>query len=202
MIDGHTFMDLRLTIRSNDQSEACRLLDSEEAEIRKRLGSRIFAVDNQTHASVTGDLLRQNKLTVSTAESCSGGLLGGAITNEAGSSDYYLGGVITYANEAKEKLIGVQAESLRKYGAVSETVAKEMAEGVKRALGSDLALATTGIAGPGGGNDEKPVGLVYIALATSEHTEVKRCLFNGDRKSIRNMTVETAINMLRLYLLE
>jgi nicotinamide-nucleotide amidase len=177
-------------------------LETQEKEIRRRLGNRIFAIDNQTHSAVIGQLLRENKLTLSTAESCSGGLLGSAITDEAGSSDYYLGGVVSYSNSAKETLIGVKKESLIEFGAVSKTVAEEMAEGVKRTLGADLALATTGIAGPGGGSEEKPVGLVYIALASPERTEVKKCTFNGSRKSIREMTVETALNMLRLYLLE
>lgn len=202
LIDQHTYIDLRLTVNARDKAEVGTQLEEVERKIRKRLGNRIFAINNQTHSLVIGQLLRENKLTLSTAESCSGGLLGSAITDEAGSSDYYLGGVVSYSNSAKETLIGVKRESLLKFGAVSKTVAQEMAEGVRRTLGADLALATTGIAGPGGGSDEKPVGLVYIALASPRGTEVKKCIFNGSRKSIREMTVETALNMLRLYLLE
>ncbi len=146
--------------------------------------------------------MRQHRLTLATAESCSGGLLGGRITAEAGSSDYYLGGVVSYANTAKEGLLDVNSTSLMDYGAVSENVAREMAEGTRRALGADLGLSTTGIAGPGGGTEDKPVGLVYIALAYPEGVIVERKQFAGNRESIRNMTVESALNMVRVFLLE
>ena len=138
---------------------------------------------------------------MATAESCTGGLLGGTITAEAGSSDYYLGGVVGYANSTKEKLLGVSQDSLLKEGAVSAKVAAEMAEGVRKALGADLSLATTGIAGPGGGSAVKPVGLVYIALAHPKGTDVKKFQFVGNRDSIRKITVETALNILREFLL-
>jgi nicotinamide-nucleotide amidase len=144
-------MDVRITARRKDQNSALQNIAETEAIIRERLGSRVFGINDETHSQVVGKLLRAKGLTLATAESCTGGLLGGRITAEAGSSDYYWGGVVSYANSAKEKLLGVRNSSLLKEGAVSETVAGEMAEGVRRALGADLGLATTGIAGPGGG---------------------------------------------------
>lgn len=202
LLDKHTYMDLRVTIKTGDREKAHSILNNTEDVIRKRLGDSVFGVDDETHAQIVGNLLRKNKLTLATAESCSGGLLGGRITAEAGSSDYYLGGVVSYANSAKEIILGVNPDSLIEQGAVSETVAKEMAEGVKKRLQTDLGLSITGIAGPGGGTEEKPVGLVYIGLAHPQEVKIKKCQFVGSRESIRNMSVETALNMLRLYLLK
>jgi nicotinamide-nucleotide amidase len=201
LLDKHTYMDLRISVRDEDAATARQILDRTENVLRQRLGDKIFGVDADTHSQIVGGLLRKAELTLATAESCSGGLLGGKITAEAGSSDYYLGGVVSYANSAKEGLLGVNRESLASYGAVSETVAKEMAASVRQALGADLGISTTGIAGPGGGSADKPVGLVYLALAAPEGTFVEKRLFAGNRESVRNMTVETALNMLRLYLL-
>ena len=202
LLDKHTYMDLRVTIKTGDQEKAHLILNNTENIIRTRLGDSVFGVDDETHAQIVGNLLRQNKLTLATAESCSGGLLGGMITAEAGSSDYYLGGAVSYANSAKEIILGVDSNSLQEYGAVSEAVAKEMAEGVKKCLQADLGLSITGIAGPGGGTEEKPVGLVYIGLAHPQGVEIKKYQFVGSRESIRNMSVETALNMIRLYLLK
>jgi len=202
LLDKHTYMDLRVTIKTKDKGKAQVILDNTEAVIRKRLGDSIFGVDDETHAKIVGNLLRKNKLALATAESCSGGLLGGRITSEAGSSDYYLGGVVSYANSTKEKILGVNLDSLAEHGAVSEVVAKEMAQGVKEYLQADLGLSITGIAGPDGGTEEKPIGLVYIGLAHFQGVDIQKCQFVGSRESIRNMTVETALNILRLYLLK
>ncbi|AFV01342.1 MULTISPECIES: competence/damage-inducible protein A [unclassified Dehalobacter] len=201
LLDRHTYMDVRLTVRSGDVSQAVRLLDQTEAEIRSRLGDGVFGTGTDTPAGIVGKLLLKNNLTLATAESCTGGLLGGRITAEAGSSAYYLGGVVSYANSAKETLLGVKSSSLLQEGAVSELVAGEMAEGTRKALGADIGIATTGVAGPGGGTADKPVGLVYIALAHPEGIEITKNQFVGSRESVRNMIVETALNMLRLYLL-
>mgnify|MGYP003898363881 FL=1 len=202
LLDKHTYMDLRLTVRETDEKKANEILAEAESAIRERLGNKVFGVDEESHSLVVGRLLRQRQLTLATAESCTGGLLGGAITAEAGSSDYYLGGVISYANEVKQNLIDVNETSLQSHGAVSELVAKEMAEGVRKRFGSDIGLATTGIAGPGGGTTTKPVGLVYIALAHRKGVLVEKKQFSGNRQSIRNMTVESALNMLRIFLME
>ncbi|NLP45043.1 MAG: competence/damage-inducible protein A [Peptococcaceae bacterium] len=202
LLDKHTYIDLRLTVRTTDEKQANEILTRAELAIRERLGNKVFGVDEESHSLVVGRLLRQHKLTLATAESCTGGLLGGMITAEAGSSDYYLGGVISYADKVKQDLIGVNNSSLISRGAVSEIVAREMAEGVRKRLGSDLGLATTGIAGPGGGTPAKPVGLVYIGLAHPKGVLVEKKQFSGNRESVRNMTVESALNMLRVYLLE
>ncbi|RNC28985.1 MAG: putative competence-damage inducible protein [Candidatus Dichloromethanomonas elyunquensis] len=202
LIDKHTYMDLRISVRDRDETAALTALGQTEKVIRQRLGNHIFGIDEETHSQVVGGLLRQEKLTLATAESCSGGLLGGRITAEAGSSDYYLGGIVSYANSAKEGMLGVKTGSLMTFGAVSEEVAKEMADGARKVLSADLGLSITGIAGPGGGTEDKPVGLVYLALADAHGVRAERKLFSGNRESIRNMVVETALHMLRLYLLD
>ncbi len=147
-----------------------------------------------------GALLRRRGLTLSTAESCSGGLLGHRLTNVAGSSDYYLGGVIAYANAAKVSLLRVDAELLAREGAVSAAVALQMAAGARRRLRADIGLATTGIAGPGGGSAEKPVGLVYIALAGRGVELVERHVWPCDRLGNKEATAQRALEMLLDYL--
>ncbi|MEM1513628.1 MAG: CinA family protein [Candidatus Thermoplasmatota archaeon] len=146
------------------------------------------------------ELLKKNKLWVATAESCTAGLIAHTLTNISGSSEYYKGGIIAYSNEIKVKILGVKEETLKKYGAVSEQTAKEMAEGARKVIGVDVAIATTGIAGPTGGTAEKPVGLVYIALATPEATEVKRFIFKGDRLENKQNFCNAALGMLLDYL--
>ncbi len=147
-----------------------------------------------------GELLRARRLTLATAESCTGGGLGDAITNVAGSSDYYCGGVIAYANAAKERLLAVPAEMLRAHGAVSAEVASAMATGARQLLQVDLALSTTGIAGPGGGSAEKPVGLVYVALASAEGTQKRRYLWRGSRSENKRASIRAALELLIDYL--
>ena len=144
--------------------------------------------------------LLERKWWIATAESCTGGLLAHTLTNIPGSSAYFKGGVVSYSNEVKMKVLGVKRETLEQYGAVSEQTAREMAEGVKNLMEVDVAVATTGIAGPGGGTPEKPVGLVYIGLATPEGVEVKRFLFNGDRLYNKEQFCNAALNMVLEYL--
>lgn len=139
-------------------------------------------------------------LTLATAESCTGGLIGAIITDVAGSSAYYLGGVVAYANQTKVKLLGVKPETLRRYGAVSAQTATEMAKGVRRRLGADIGVATTGIAGPTGGSKKKPVGLVFIAVATGgklgNRVVVREFRFQGGRKSNRTQAAVAALQMV------
>lgn len=130
---------------------------------------------------------------LATAESCSGGLIAHRITNVPGSSNYFLGGVVTYSNEAKSSLLGVDEESLAAHGAVSEVVAKEMAEGARRCFGADWAVAVTGVAGPDGGTPEKPVGLVYAAVSGPGETRVTRNLFSGGREAVKAQSAERAL---------
>ena len=148
------------------------------------------------------ELLAARGLTVTTAESCTGGLIAGTLVNVAGASDVLNEGYVTYSNEAKERLVGVSHETLEKYGAVSPQTAREMAEGAAKAAGADAALSATGIAGPGGGTEEKPVGLVYVGCYLNGKTSVEECRFTGDRMENRMHTVETALKMLKSCLQE
>lgn len=140
-------------------------------------------------------LLQEKQMTITTAESCTGGLIAGTIVNVAGASDVLNEGYVTYSNEAKQRLVQVKAETLKKYGAVSEETAREMALGVAQAANSDVALSATGIAGPGGGTEEKPVGLVYIGCCVGTEVRVKECRFSGNRLENRTETVKTALRM-------
>lgn len=141
-------------------------------------------------------LLCEKEVTLATAESCTGGMLASRIIDVPGVSEVFKAGFVTYANEAKQNLIGVKEETLAQFGAVSEQTAREMVLGAIKAAKADMAVATTGIAGPGGGTKEKPVGLVYIACGSADDIVVERCLFNGSRKEIRQASVEHALGML------
>lgn len=195
-------VDLRLTAKAATESEARALLAPVEAEIRARLGRHVFGADDETLESVVGDLLRRRGLTLALAESCTGGLVAGRITRIAGSSDYFLLGAVTYANAAKERILGVPSETLRRHGAVSRETALAMAEGARRAAGASVAVSITGIAGPAGGTPEKPVGTVYFGLAAAEGRWWRRGAFLGDRETIRRWSAQEALYFLRSYLLD
>lgn len=141
-------------------------------------------------------LLHDKNLTLSTAESCTGGMIGACLTSIPGISDHYGYGFVTYSNDAKQKLIGVKADTLQKYGAVSAQTALEMAEGARRVSGADIAVAVTGIAGPGGGTAQKPVGLVYVGFATKDRRLFKKLNLSGDRDSVRNQTVASVLELI------
>jgi PncC family amidohydrolase len=142
------------------------------------------------------DELKKQKCLIATAESCTGGLLAHTLTNISGSSEYFDRGVISYSNEAKQDLLAVPAQLLKQYGAVSKDVAESMAKGIRRRASVDYGLATTGIAGPKGGTRDKPVGLVFIAIATKDEVTVKRFLFSGDRLANKESTVTAALEFL------
>ena len=146
--------------------------------------------------SLIGELLTIKKLTIATAESCTGGLIANRITNVPGSSKYFERGIISYSNESKTELLNVPLNIIESTGAVSEQTAKAMAIGVKELAKTDLGLGVTGIAGPGGGTIEKPVGLVYIGFATNLSVKVKRYNFNGNRKEIKQQTADAALNII------
>ncbi len=143
-----------------------------------------------------GERLRESGGTVATAESCSGGLISHRLTNVPGSSAYFVGGAVTYSNKAKMQILGVDKQTLKDHGAVSEQVVKQMAGGAQERFDVDYAIACTGIAGPTGGTKEKPVGLVYIAVATPKATRVEECHFEGDRESVKRLTADRALTML------
>ncbi len=146
------------------------------------------------------NLLKKQNLTVATAESCTGGLIAHTLTNISGSSDYFDRGIVSYSNNAKMELLDVPENLLKKYGAVSEQVAKSMAEGVRKISNVDIGIATTGIAGPTGGTKEKPVGLVYIAISTSENTVVKKFQFSDNRLQNKESTCNAALEILFEYI--
>jgi PncC family amidohydrolase len=149
---------------------------------------------------IVGRLLTEQKLTIALAESCTGGLIAHRLTNVPGSSAYLIGGVVSYANEAKERMLGVSHQTIQEHGAVSEETAREMSRGIRRLLQTDVALAVTGIAGPSGGTPEKPVGLTYIALAAEDLERCKKYLWQGDRWTNKEQSAEAALGMLRQYL--
>ena len=160
-------------------------------------GAPVFSSDGRTIDDLVADGLRKRGLTLAVAESCTGGLLGARLTERPGSSDYFLGGVISYANTVKMALLDVPAGMLAQYGAVSEEVAGAMAEGARAATGADCALAVSGVAGPDGGTPDRPVGLVFVACSGPRLTQVVRGLYPGDRASVRDYSVSAALHLLR-----
>jgi nicotinamide-nucleotide amidase len=176
---------------------AAKLVSEAEAVVQKNLGENIFGADDEEIEQVVVKLLAQRKKTLALAESCTGGLIASRLTDVPGASEIFLGGVVSYANAAKEKFLGVRADTLAAHGAVSEAVAREMAVGAREKFGSDFALAVTGIAGPAGGTSEKPVGTVFIALATAQGAEVKKFLNVWDRATFKQVTATQALEWLR-----
>ena len=170
-------------------------------QIQSTVGKYIYGFDDDRLEDTVGKMLSKKNLTIATAESCTGGLIGHRITNVSGSSSYYVGGIVSYSNDVKENILNVDHDVLEKHGAVSPETAIQMAENVRKVLNSDLGLSVTGIAGPTGGTKEKPVGLVYIALSDRNNTMVKEFRFVKDRALNKNASSQAALNMVRLYLL-
>lgn len=189
---------VRIVAGGKDETQARAAAVQTAEEVRRRLGDLVFGEDGDTLAVVAGRALRAAGQTLAVAESCTGGMVGEMVTAESGASEYFLGGIVSYANSAKMDLLGVPAELTQAEGAVSEAVAAAMAEGARARFGSDWALGITGVAGPTGGSAEKPVGLVYIAVASAADTAVHRHHFSGDRATIRRRAALTALNHLRL----
>jgi nicotinamide-nucleotide amidase len=192
---------LRPVARARSAAEAEAKLARVCATIRERLGVLIYAEGDETLEQVVGRLLRERGLSVAAAESCTGGLLAERISAVPGASDYFRGGVVAYANPAKTALLGVPETLLREHGAVSEPVARAMAEGARERFGTDLAVATTGISGPGGASAEKPVGLVWVAVAREGGSEARDFVFPFDRPRHRMVTAQLALDWLRRLLL-
>lgn len=196
--------DVRLCATAEGpEPERRRRLEVMAARLAELAGTAVYAYrEEDTLEKVVGDLLRQAGATLALAESCTGGLVSERLTRVPGSSDYFLGGAVTYTNELKTRLVGVPPEMLAEHGAVSEPVARAMAEGVCRALGSDYGIGITGVAGPGGGSEAKPVGTVHLALATPQgETDHRKVRFPGDRERIRWHASQLALEMLRRRLL-
>ena len=194
---------LRVTARALDEKEAKKLVKPMVKELKKRFGSHIYATDEATtlEESIV-ELLREKNLTLTTAESCTGGMLAARLTNVSGVSEVFKQGFVTYSNRAKRKLLDVKKNTLKLYGAVSEKTAKEMAKNGAFVTGSDICVSITGLAGPNGGTQEKPVGLVYIACAYQNEIRVKEFHFRGNRQKIRELSVVNALTLLRSCILE
>jgi nicotinamide-nucleotide amidase len=190
-------IELHLTAQAARETETTALLDELTGRLEGVLGEYVFSQRQEKLEQVVGELLRKRNATLATAESCTGGLLAGRITEMAGSSEYFQEGVVTYSNEAKTRLLGVPASMIEKHGAVSEQVAEAMAKGVRALANATFGIGITGVAGPGGGSEEKPVGLVYIGLADIDDVTVRKFIFPGDRQFIRTLSVNAALDMLR-----
>ncbi|MFO8090785.1 MAG: CinA family nicotinamide mononucleotide deamidase-related protein [Desulfatiglandaceae bacterium] len=189
-----------LSFRGAEEKQAHKILERVQNAACDLLGSFVFTVGDRTMAHVVGELLHRNGLSVALAESCTGGLIGHLLTNEAGSSEYFKGGCIVYSNEAKMDLLGVKPDTLHAYGAVSGPTAREMASGARERLRADIGIAVTGIAGPGGGSVEKPVGMVYLGLCSEKGLYSGLYRFRGTRGRIKTDSAMMALDWIRRYL--
>ncbi len=192
---------VRITAMGKDKEEAFAMTEPAVREVRQVLGDVVYGVDVDSLEQVVVQEMTARGLTLATAESCTGGLMGKRITDGPGASACYLGGVVSYQNEVKENLLGVRHETLLSKGAVSEETACQMAQGVRKALGADIGISTTGVAGPGGGTPEKPVGLIYVGISTKDKTWAVRILRpRQSRESLRRLASSTAFDLVRRHL--
>jgi nicotinamide-nucleotide amidase len=194
-------LDIKAATRADTYEKAEKVLLELCAEIVRKVGDAFYGTDGEGLHEAAARLLIDKKLTIATAESCTGGLVAKRLTDTAGSSVYMERGVVTYSNKSKEELLSVPAEVLNEHGAVSRETAQAMAEGIRWNARTDLCLSITGIAGPGGGTPSKPVGLVYIGLATPDGVTVKGFNFPGDRTAVRFASSQKALDMVRRYLI-
>jgi nicotinamide-nucleotide amidase len=197
---GRGAVTLRLTAKAASREQALDRISDVEDLVRDRLGNYIFGADSEEMEDVVGSQLRKRGLTLALAESVTGGLAVNRLINIPGSTSYVAGGVVAYANSVKTKVLGVPAQTILNHGAVSAVTAEAMAVGVRQTLGADIGVSTTGIAGPGGGSAEKPVGLVYFALSAPDALRCEHNTFHGNRNEIRFKASQYLLNMLRLYL--
>lgn len=191
----------RITAKANKEEEAKKIIEPLEKLLRDRLGINVYGEGNTTIEDEVAKILIKNNLTISTAESCTGGLLSGKLINYPGISSVFLEGAVTYSNEAKIKRLGVRKETLDVYDAVSAETAAEMAEGIAKEAGTNIGLSTTGIAGPGGGTEKRPVGLVYLGLYINGKVKTKELNLNGNRQKIREAAVIKSLDWLRRELI-
>ncbi len=195
-LPGVAGVDLRVTVRGLPRRSAQQIVSDAIGKLRARVGSYAYGEDDEDLTGIVLDACRARGLTLAVAESCTGGMLGERLTSVAGSSDVFLGGVIAYHNEIKREALGVRQADLDSFGAVSETVALQMAAGVRERMGADIGVSITGIAGPGGGSADKPVGLVVVGVHFAEG-KARRFHAGGDRAEIRQRAVQAALEMLR-----
>jgi len=191
---------LHIIATAEDKEKAEQMAEKDKKLLQSTLGELIYGVGDQSLAQIVGEKLAQQGKTIAVAESCTGGLLAKLLTDIPGSSKYFTYGWITYSNQAKISELGVPADMIQEYGAVSEQVAESMALAARKKAGTDYAIGITGIAGPTGGTEQKPVGLVYIGVDSDNGCDTRRCLFFGDRQFIRLRAAQTVLNILRLKL--
>ena len=194
-------VEIHLRAHGRTEGDAEALLDHLSLKIEEVLGNSVFSFRGETMEEVVGRRLAMTEFTLAVAESCTGGLIAQRLTSVPGSSKYFIEGLVTYSNASKTRLLGVDKKLIKEFGAVSQQVARDMARGVRHKAKTDFGLAVTGIAGPDGGTEEKPVGLVYIALADDAHTEHKKLTIPGDRELIRWRASQAALDMLRRRLI-
>lgn len=192
---------LRITAKAKSVEEAKELIKPMSDEMKRRFGQSLYATGETSIEEVVAKMLVENNLKIAVAESCTGGMVSASLINYPGISSVFMEGCVTYSNEAKMKSLGVKKETLDVYGVVSDKCAKEMASGVAARYNTNVGIATTGIAGPGGGTDEKPVGLVYFGIYINGKVITKKYVFNGDRQGVRERATRTILNDLRLELL-
>ncbi|GAA3661551.1 competence/damage-inducible protein A [Asaccharospora irregularis] len=193
---------LRITAKAKSSEEATKLIGPMEESIRTRVGKYIYGEGDTSLDEVVSKILVEKNLKIAVAESCTGGMVSASLINYPGISSVFMEGLITYSNEAKMERLGVKKETLDKFGAVSEETAIEMAQGVCKKFNTNVGVSTTGVAGPGGGTDEKPVGLVYIGVCINGKTKVKKLNLSGNRFKVRQRAAKEALNELRILLLE
>jgi nicotinamide-nucleotide amidase len=191
-------IELHLTARAAHRREADAVLESAVKELQEALGPAVYSIDGRSLEVVVGDLLREKKLTIAVAESCTGGLLTSRLTDVPGSSEYVERGVVCYSNRAKRELAGVPDELIAAHGAVSEPVARAMAEGIRSRAKTNIGIGVTGIAGPGGGTPQKPVGTVAVAVAIDDEVRVRTFQFIGGREMVKFQAAQSALNMTRV----
>jgi nicotinamide-nucleotide amidase len=194
-------IELHLTAEAVSQADADRALAAAVRELQQTLGPAVYSTDGRPLEAVVGDLLRERHLTIAVAESCTGGLLASRLTDVPGSSDYVERGVVCYSNRSKTELAGVPEAMIAEHGAVSEPVALAMAEGIRTRAGTNIGIGVTGIAGPGGGSPEKPVGTVAIAVVVDGERRVRTFQFIGGREMVKFQGAQSALNMTRLLVL-
>ena len=195
-------IEIHLNARSTSAEEADGVLEELAGKIAGALGPAVFATDGETMEEIVGRMLNERRETVAVAESCTGGLIGMRLTEVPGSSSYFMEGAVTYANEAKMKTLGVSGETLSAHGAVSSEAAEEMARGMRELAGTDHAVSVTGIAGPGGGSEEKPVGTVFVGYAGPSGSKSMKFLLPGDRELVRWRASQAALDYLRRRLIK
>jgi nicotinamide-nucleotide amidase len=197
---GSGVITLHVVATAEDKETAEQMAEKDEKLLASTLGELVYGRGEQSLAQVVGEKLARQGKTMAVAESCTGGLLAKLLTDIGGASKYFTYGWVTYSNKAKTGELGVSADLIEKYGAVSEQIARAMAQGARKKAGTDFAIGITGIAGPTGGTEQKPAGLVYISVDSHEGCETRRCLFSHGRQFIRLRAAQTALNMLRLKL--